>query len=112
MGDRSKPELVNMTQETPVLLSRAGVKVAICTDHPETPIQYLPLCAAMAVKAGMDPEDALAAITRNAAEIAGIGHRVGTLTPGKDGDVVVLSGAPLDWQSDIQAVFLNGKRVK
>lgn len=112
MGDRSKPELVNMTQENPVLLSRAGVKVAICTDHPETPIQYLPMCAAMAVKAGMDPEDALAAITRNAAEIAGIGHRVGTLTPGKDGDVVVLSGAPLDWQSGIQAVFLNGKRVK
>lgn len=112
MGDRSKPELVNMTQENPVLLARAGVKVAICTDHPETPIQYLPLCAAMAVKAGMDREEALAAITRNAAEIAGIDHRVGTLTPGKDGDVVVLSGVPLDWQSGILAVFLNGKRVK
>ena len=112
MGDRSKPELVNMIQENPVLLSRAGVKVAICTDHPETPIQYLPMCAAMAVKAGMEAEEALAAITRNAAEIAGIDRRVGTLTPGKDADVVVLSGAPLDWQSGIKAVFLNGKRVK
>ena len=112
LGDRSKPELVNMTMENPVLLARAGVKVAICTDHPETPIQHLPLCAAMAVRAGMDPEEALAAITRNAAEIAGIGKRVGTLTPGKDGDVVVLSGPPLDWQSGVTAVFLNGKRVR
>lgn len=52
-----------MSLETPVLLAMAGVKIAICTDHPETPVQYLPLCAAMAVKGGLPADAALAAIT-------------------------------------------------
>ena len=112
LTDRSKPELVGQTLSNPARLRAAGVKVAICTDHPETPIQYLPLCAAMAVRGGMEPEDALAAITRDAAEIAGIDRRVGTLTPGKDADVVVTSGHPFDWNGEIRAVFLNGKRVR
>ena len=112
LGDRSKPELANQTLENPAILARAGVKVAICTDHPETPIQYLPICAAMAVRAGMEEEEALAAITRNAAEIGGVGGRVGTLTPGKDADVVVTSGHPLDWKSRVEAVFITGGRVR
>ena len=112
LTDRSKPELVGQSLSNPARLRAAGVKVAICTDHPETPIQYLPLCAAMAVRGGMEPEDALAAITRDAAEIAGISKRVGTLTPGKDADVVVTSGHPFDWNGEIRAVFLNGKRVR
>ena len=112
LTDRSKPELVGQSLSNPARLRAAGVKVAICTDHPETPIQYLPLCAAMAVRGGMEPEDALAAITRDAAEIAGISKRVGTLTPGKDADVVVTSGHPFDWNGEIRAVFLSGKRVK
>lgn len=112
LTDRSKPELVGQSLSNPARLRAAGVKVAICTDHPETPIQYLPLCAAMAVRGGMEPEDALAAITRDAAEIAGISKRVGTLTPGKDADVVVTSGHPFDWNGEIRAVFLSGKRVR
>ena len=112
LTDRCKPELANQTLENPAILARAGVKVAICTDHPETPIQYLPLCAAMAVRAGMDAEEALAAITRNAAEIGGVSKRVGTLTPGKDADVVVTSGHPLDWLSRVSAVLIGGERVK
>ena len=112
LTDRSKPELVGQTLDNPALLHRAGVKIAICTDHPETPIQYLPLCAAMAVRGGLDPEEALAAITSSAAEMAGLSKRVGTLTPGKDADVVVTSGHPFDWNGSIRAVFLNGRRVK
>ena len=112
LTDRSKPELVGQTLSNPARLRAAGVKVASCSDHPETPIQYLPLCAAMAVRGGMEPEDALAAITRDAAEIAGISKRVGTLTPGKDADVVVTSGHPFDWNGEVRAVFLNGKRVR
>lgn len=111
LGDRSKPELANMTIETPNLLSQSGVKVAICTDHPETPVQYLPLCAAMAVKGGMDLEQALAAITIRPAEIAGIAKRVGSLTPGKDADVVITSGHPLNLQSQVRAVFIGGRQV-
>ena len=112
LTDRSKPELAGQSLENPARLRAAGVKVAICTDHPETPIQYLPLCAAMAVRGGMEPEDALAAITRDAAQIAGLDRRVGTLTPGKDADIVVTHGHPFDWNGGIRAVFLNGKRVK
>lgn len=112
LTDRSKPELVGQTLENPALLAKAGVKVAICTDHPETPIQYLPLCAAMAVRGGMEEEEALAAITSAAAEIAGIDKRVGTLTPGKDADVVVTSGHPFDWNGRIKAVFIDGKQVR
>ena len=111
LTDRCKPELSGQSQDNPVRLAQAGVKVAICTDHSETPIQYLPLCAAMAVRAGMDPEEALAAITCNAAEIGGIGTRVGTLTPGKDADIVVTQGHPLAWDGKIRAVFVDGVQV-
>ena len=112
LTDRSKPELVNRTNENPALLARAGVEIAICTDHPVTPIQYLPLCAAMAVRGGLDPEEALRAITLNGAKLAGVEHRVGSLTPGKDADVVVTSGHPLDWLGRVEHVFLNGRQLK
>ena len=112
LGDRSKPELANLTIESPAVLTLQGVKTAICTDHPEVPIQYLPLCAALAVKGGMNPEAALAAITIHPAQIAGIDGRVGSLTPGKDADIVVMSGHPINLLSRVRAVFLNGKRVK
>ncbi|MEG1879352.1 MAG: amidohydrolase [Pseudoflavonifractor sp.] len=109
LTDRCKPELAGQTLANPVLLAAAGVRVAICTDHPETPIQHLPLCAAMAVRAGMDPEDALAAITLNPAKIAGLDRRIGSLKVGKDADLLVTTAHPLDWQSQITAVFINGE---
>ena len=111
LGDRSKPELANMTIESPAVLTLRGVKTAICTDHPEVPIQYLPLCAALAVKGGMNPEAALAAITINAAKIAGIDDRVGSLAPGKDADLVLTTGHPINLLSRVKAVFINGCRV-
>ncbi len=112
LGDRSKPELVNMTPETPAVLTLHGIHAAICTDHPEVPIQYLPLCATLAVKAGMIPESALAAITIRPAQIVGIDDRVGSLTPGKDADIVVMSGHPVNALSRVRAVFIGGKMVK
>lgn len=112
LGDRSKPELANMSIENPLLLTMAGVKVAICTDHPETPIQHLPMCAGLAIKGGMIPETALAAITRWPAEIVGLGERLGTITVGKDADLVVTSGYPLNWLSRIRLVVIDGKPVK
>ena len=111
LGDRSKPELAHMTLANPAILQRAGVDVAICTDHPEVPIQYLPLCAALAVKGGMDEESALAAITINAARIAGLDGTLGSLTPGKEADVVVTSRHPLELLGRVKAVFIGGRRV-
>ena len=111
LGYRSKPDLANMTIESPAVLTLRGVKTAICTDHPEVPIQYLPLCAGLAVKGGMNPEAALAAITINAAKIAGIDDRVGSLAPGKDADLVITTGHPINLLSRVKAVFINGVRV-
>ena len=111
LGDRSKPELSNMTLENPAVLRRAGVPVAICTDHPEVPIQYLPLCAALAVKGGMEEEEALAAITINAARIAGLDGTLGSLTPGKEADVVVTDRSPLELLGKVKAVLIGGRRI-
>lgn len=111
MSGRSKPELSNQQFETAGILSKAGSLCAICTDHPETPIQYLTLCAALAVKAGMDGEEALRAITINAAKLGEIDSSVGSILPGKDGDLVVFSGEPLSLTSAVNAVIIGGKRV-
>ncbi len=111
LGDRCKPELANMTLENPAILRRAGVPFAICTDHPEVPVQYLPLCAALAVKGGLDPEEALAAITLNAARIAGLDRALGSLTPGKEADVVVTGRHPLELLGTVKAVLIAGRRI-
>ena len=112
LGDRSKPELANMTLENPAILSRAGVEIAVCTDHPEIPIQYLPLCAALAVKGGLDEKTALAAITIHAAKIAGLDAQLGSLTPGKEADLVVSSRHPLELMGQVRAVLIGGRRVE
>ena len=100
-----------MTLENPAILQRAGVPVAICTDHPEVPIQYLPLCAALAVKGGLEAEAALAAITVNAARIAGLDGILGSLVPGREADIVVTSGHPLELLGQVRAVLISGRRI-
>jgi len=111
LTDRSKPELRNQSLKTPGILSESGVKVAIMTDHPCIPIQYLSLCAAMAVREGMDDYEAMKAITINAAEITGIGDRVGSLEKGKDADIVVFSGHPFELKTKVILTVINGNIV-
>ncbi len=111
LSDRSKIELRNQSLKTPGILSKAGVKVAIMTDHPVIPLKYLGLCAAMAVKEGMPEEDALKAITINAAEIAGISDRVGSIEAGKDADIVIFSGHPFEFRSKVDMTIINGSVV-
>ena len=107
----SKFELQNKSWETPGVLAKAGCAVSIITDNSVIPQQYLPLCAGMAVKAGMDPFDALKAITINAARHAGVGERVGSLEPGKDADVVITEGCPFEVFHTVRAVIIDGERV-
>ena len=95
ISDRCKPELKDSTPATPGVLSKAGVKTAIVTDHPVIPIQYLPLCAGLAVREGMTHDDALRAITINPAEMCGIADRVGSLEVGKDADMSLFDSDPL-----------------
>ncbi|MBQ7929637.1 MAG: amidohydrolase family protein, partial [Clostridia bacterium] len=107
----SKIELINKTFDTPGILSAAGVKVSIITDSPVIQQEYLPLCAGLAVKAGMDPFDALQAITINPAEHIGIADRVGSLEAGKDADIVLADGDALVSSTKIAAVYLDGVKV-
>ncbi|EOD00401.1 amidohydrolase [Caldisalinibacter kiritimatiensis] len=112
LSERSKFELKNLTFETPGVLNKAGVKVAIMTDSPVIPLQYLPLCAGLAVKSGMDEMEALKAITINAAEILGIDDRVGSIEVGKDADIVIFDGNPLkDINCKTVATIIDGKVV-
>lgn len=110
-SDRSKVELRNLTFETPAILSKAGVKIAIMTDSPVIPSQYLPLCAKLAVRNGLEPEEALKAITINPAEIVGLANRVGSLEVGKDADLVVFDRHPLAFEAEVERVFVNGNEV-
>ena len=95
LGSKTKIELQSKSFETPGVLHRAGVKVSIITDAPVIPQQYLAMCAGQAVRAGLSMEEGWRAITRNPAESIGIADRVGSLEPGKDGDVVIWSDDPL-----------------
>ena len=107
----SKLELANKTFDTPGILARAGLQVSIITDHSVIPPHFLPLCAGLAVKAGMDPFAALQAITINPAKHLGVEDRVGSLEVGKDADVVIADGDPMVSSSRVETVILDGKRV-
>lgn len=111
LTERTKYELKNKTFKSPAIMSRAGLKVAITTDHPVVPIQYLPICAGLAVKDGMDEMEALRAITINAAETLGIQNRVGSLEVGKDADIAIFDGHPFDVTSKATHVLIDGEIV-
>lgn len=111
-GSRSKFELQNKTFETPKVLIEAGVKVAITTDSPVIPLQYLSLCAGLAHKAGLDEMETLKAITINAAEIVGLDHRIGSIEVGKDADIVIFDGNPIkDIDYKTYMTIIDGKVV-
>lgn len=111
MTDRSKPELKNLSRAATGIMSSNGIETAIITDHPETPIQFLPLSAAVAVREGMNEYDAIRAITSAAAKICKIYDRVGSIESGKDADIVLFDGSPLDIMRKPKAVIAGGKLI-
>lgn len=111
MTNASKFELRNKTWETPGALSKAGCHVCIVTDSPVIPQDQLPICAGYAIKAGMDPFEALKAITIHAAEHIGAQDRVGSLEVGKDADIVICDGSPFEIASRVEKVLIDGKIV-
>jgi imidazolonepropionase-like amidohydrolase len=108
---RSKAELRNRSLANPGKLAAAGVTIAITTDHPVVPIHFLVHQATLSVKEGLDPVTALRAITINPARIAGIDDRVGSLEVGKDANVVLWSGDPLDVLSRVERAYIGGREV-
>lgn len=108
---RVKVELRDRTLATAGLLARAGVKVAIMTDHPVIPINFLPFCAALAIREGMPEEEALKAVTINSAEIIGAADRIGSIEPGKDADLVIWAGHPFELRSRVEKTIVDGEIV-
>ncbi|NTW41915.1 MAG: amidohydrolase, partial [Cellulomonadaceae bacterium] len=111
LTSRSKVELRDRAIDHVVTLAAAGVQVAITTDHPVVPINLLVHQAILAVAHGLPRDVALEALTVNPAAMMGIGDRVGALTPGLDGDVVVWSGDPLEVASAVEHVLVAGVPV-
>jgi imidazolonepropionase-like amidohydrolase len=108
---RSKVEVRHRTLRSPGILARAGVKIAITTDHPVIPINFLVYQAALSVKDGLDPDTAIRALTVNPASMLGLDDKVGSLKPGLDADVVLWSGDPLDVMNRAMRVFVRGREV-
>lgn len=111
MASRNKIEVQNVAFKTAGLLSQAGILTAITTDHPVSRIQFLPICAGLAVKAGMAMEEGLKAITIHAARICGVDDRTGSLAVGKDGDVAIFSGNPMEVFTRTLCTIIEGKIV-
>lgn len=111
LASRNKKEVGQSDFKTSGILKKAGVTVALTTDHPVSRIQYLPLCAALAAKEGLGEINALRAITIDAAKICRVDHRLGSIRKGKDADIVIFDRNPLEISSNVKATIINGKIV-
>ena len=111
LADRCKPEVINYNITNAAKLHKKGVEFAICTDHPETPIQYLPVTAGIAVRGGLSRDEAIRAVTITPARICGIDDRVGSIETGKDADLAAFRGEIFDITEKPEFVILGGKFV-
>lgn len=111
LASRNKIEVQNMAFKTVGVLNKAGLMTAITTDHPVSLIQSLPLCAGLAVKAGLDREEGYKAITIHPAVICGVAHRVGSLEAGKDADIAVFDGNPMEVFTNTLYTIIDGQVV-
>ena len=111
LASRTKEEVAYSDFKTPGILHKAGVSVALTTDHPVSRIQYLPLCAALGAKEGLGEQEALRAITIDAAKICRVSNRLGSLKEGKDADLAIFDGNPLEISSSVRMTIINGKVV-
>ncbi len=111
ISDRSKPELSGLEVSNAARLHEAGIPVAIMTDHPVIPIQYLLLSASVAVRAGLPETVAMQAITLTAARLTDLGNRLGSLEVGKQADLVIFDGHPFDYRTRTRAVYIAGQIV-
>lgn len=109
--DKCKPEMANLSPANAAVLRKHGVKVAVCTDHSEVPIEYLPISVGVCMKHGLSFYDGLRSVTRTPAEIAGIFDRTGSIEAGKDADMVLFEGSPFEVMSSPALVMINGRIV-
>ena len=111
LSSRNKIEVQNMAFKTAGILSKAGILTAVTTDHPVSIVQTLPLCASLAIKEGMEIEDALRAITIHAAKICGVDDKIGSLDEGKYADIAIFDRHPLDIFAKTMCTMIRGEIV-
>lgn len=111
LASRNKIEVQNAAFKTAGILANSGILIAITTDHPVSLIQTLPLCAGLSVKAGLPIQEGLRAITINAAKICGVSDRLGSLEPGKDADLAIFDGNPMEIFTNTLLTMIDGKIV-
>lgn len=111
LTSRSKLEVKNMNFKTNKVLNEHGILFSITTDHPVTMIQYLPLCAGLAVKRGLPMEEGLKAITINAAKICQVDDKVGSLKAGKHADIAIFTGNPMEVFTQTLYTIIDGEIV-
>ncbi|ROR27484.1 imidazolonepropionase-like amidohydrolase [Mobilisporobacter senegalensis] len=111
LAARNKIEIQNADFKTSGVLSNKGVTVAITSDHPVTLIQYLPIYAGLAAKKGLGIDEGLKAITINAAKICGADDRVGSIEVGKDADIAIFSGNPMEVFTHTVYTIINGEII-
>ncbi len=110
-SERSKIELRNKTFESARILDEHGIEFAMMTDHPVTPLEFLPLCASVTVRDGLSEEKALKSVTINPAKILKLDDRIGSIEPGKDADIAVFAGDPLDSRTRCVLTMIDGKII-
>ena len=110
--DRCKPEMANLSPANAGVLRKHGIDVAVCTDHSEVPIEYLPISVGVCIKHGLSFYDGVKAVTSAPAKIAGIYDRTGSVEKGKDADLVLFEGNPFEVMSSPSLVMINGKTVR
>lgn len=108
---RNKIEVQNMSFKTAGVLNKAGVMTALTTDHPVSQIQTLPLCAGLAVKAGLPLEEGYKAITIYPAIICGVEDRMGSLEVGKDANIAIFDGNPMEVFTNTLYTIIEGEIV-
>jgi imidazolonepropionase-like amidohydrolase len=108
---RSKIELKNKSWQTYHVLSNHGIEVSITTDHPYTPIQYLNVCAAIAVREGLDEHKALEGITIIPARNLRLEKKIGSIEPRKDADLVLWTHHPLHYLAKPVLTMIDGKII-
>ncbi len=106
-----KLEALDVAFKTAGVLERAGVRVAFHTDDWITDSRVFRRMAGLGVRAGMSRKAALEALTLAGAEILDLDDRIGSLTPGKDADFIILDGDPLSVYSKVLETWVEGVKV-
>lgn len=108
---KTKHELKNKSFSTPKAMWEKGILFSITTDSPVVPQEYLPVCAALAVKEGLPELEAIKAVTINPAKILKLDDRIGSIEVGKDADFFISDRSIFDPLHVVESVYINGKKV-